>query len=149
MNVRGHARPFGSGFAPEPSADTPIRLPPIQVRTERGDVAGFLRETGVAPTGDFVPLIFPVRWLALPAVRGLILQLIGGQGFLPIHEAQSFAYERELRIESEYVLAIEARRTAKPPRLILRMAVSTRQGQVCARSETVLRIVPLNLEPAS
>ena len=137
------------GMAPEPSEDTPVRLPPIRVRTDRGEVAGFLRETGGARTDGFVPLTFPVRWLAHPAVRGLILQLIGGQGFLPIHEGQCFAYEHELRIETDYVLAIEARRTAKPPRLILKMAISTGEGENCARVETVLRVVPLNLEPAS
>lgn len=148
MTVRGHAQ-ARDAMAPEPSADTLIRLPPIRVRTDRSEVAGFLRETGGARTGGFVPLTFPVRWLALPAVRGLILQLIGGQGFLPVHEGQSFAYEQELRIETDYVLAIEARRTAKPPRLTLKMAIATGQGEICGRSETVLRILPLNLEPAS
>jgi hypothetical protein len=136
-------------MAPEPSADAPVSLPPIRVRTGAGEVAGFLRETGGARNGDFVPLTFPFRWLALPAIRGLILQLIGGDGFLPVHEAQSFAYERELRVEADYVLSVEARHTAKPPRLTLKIAVSTGQGEICAQLETVLRIVPLNLEPAS
>ena len=136
-------------MAPEPSEDAPVRLPPIRIRTGAGDVAGFLRETGDARTLGFVPLTFPFRWLALPAIRGLILQLIGGQGFLPVHEAQSFAYEHELRIETDYVLAVEARRIAKPPRLTLKMTVSTGQGEICAHLETVLRIMPLNLEPAS
>jgi hypothetical protein len=136
-------------MAPEPSEDAQVRLPPIRVRTKRDEVEGFLRETGGAPTGGFVPLTFPVRWLALPAIRGLILQLTGGQGFLPVHEAQSFAYEHELRIETDYVLAVEARRTAKPPRLTLKMAVSTGQGEICAHLETVLRIVPLYLGPES
>jgi hypothetical protein len=149
MNGRGHAQPLGSGFAPEQSADTLIRLPPIRVRTERDEVERFLRETGGARTGGSVPLTFPVRWLALPSVRGLLLQLIGGQGFLPVHEGQSFAYEHELRIETDYVLAIEARRTAKPPRLILKMTIANGQGEICARSETVLRIVRLNLKPES
>jgi hypothetical protein len=148
MNGRGRAQPAGSGFAPEPSEDALICLPSIQVRTERDEVEGFLRETGGA-TGGFVPLTFPIRWLALPAVRGLISQLIGGQGFLPVHEAQSFSYEHELRIETDYVLAIEARRTPRPPRLTLKMAITTGQGKICARSETVLRIVRLNMEPAS
>ncbi len=130
MNARGHAQPVGSDFAPEPSAETPIRLSPIGVRTDRAEVAGFLRETGGARTGGFVPLTFPVRWLALPAVRGLILQLIGGQGFLPVHEAQSFAYERELQIDADYVLAVESRRTEKPPRLTLKMAIATGQGEI-------------------
>jgi hypothetical protein len=79
----------------------------------------------------------------------LILQLIGGDGFLPVQEGQTFAYEHELRIETDYVLTVEARRTAKPPRLTLKMAVSTGQGENCAHLETVLRIVPLKLEPAS
>jgi hypothetical protein len=136
-------------MAPGPSEDAQVRLPPIRVRTGANEVAGFLRETGGARTGGFVPVTFPARWLALPAIRGLILQLIGGRGFLPVHEAQTFAYEHELRIETDYVLAVEARRTAKPPRLTLKMAVSTGQGEICAHLETVLRIVPLNLEPAS
>ena len=136
-------------MAPEPSEDAPVRLPPIRVRTGAGEVAGFLRETRGARTLGFVPLTFPVRWLTLPAIRGLILQLIGGQGFLPVHEGQSFAYEHELRIETDYVLAVEARRTAKPPRLTLKMAVSTSQREICAHLETVLRIVPLYLEPVS
>ena len=135
-------------MAPEPREDAPVRLPPILVRTGASEVAEYLRATGGDLTLGFVPLTFPFRWLALPAVRGLILQLIGGQGFLPVHEAQSFAYEHELRIETDYVLAVEARRTAKPPRLTLKIAVSS-QREICAHLETVLRIVPLNLEPAS
>jgi hypothetical protein len=138
-----------AALAPEASEDTLVRLPPIRVRTRTSEVAGFLRETGGARLGGFVPVTFPARWLALPAIRGLILQLIGGDGFLPVHEGQSFAYERELQLETDYVLAVEARRTAKPQRLTLKMAVSTGQGEFCARVETVLRIVPLSLEPAS
>lgn len=149
MNGRGHAQPLGSGFGQEASAGTLIRLPPLRVRTDRGEVAEFLHATGDARTGGIVPLTFPVRWLTLPSVRGLILQLIGGQGFLPVHESQSFAYEHELRIDTDYVLAIEARRTVMPPRLILNMAIVTGQGAICGRSETLLRIVPVNLEPAS
>src|SRR3984893_4418054 len=123
-------------MAPEPSEDAPVRLPPIRVRTGASEVAGFLRETGGARTAGFVPVTFPARWLALPAIRGLIVQLIGGRGFLPVHEAQSFAYEHELRIETDYVLAVEGRRTAKPPRLTLKMAVSTSQGEIWANLAT-------------
>jgi hypothetical protein len=141
--------PRAAALAPETSADTLIHLPPIRVRIGANEVAGFLRETGDARAGGVVPVTFPARWLALPALRGLILQLIGGDGFLPVQEGQTFAYEHELRIETDYVLAVEARRTAKPPRLTLKMAVSTGQGENCAHLETVLRIVPLKLEPAS
>ena len=144
-----HAHARAAALAPEPSEDAPVRLPPLQVRTGASEVAGYLRATGGDLTLGFVPVTFPARWLGLPAIRGLILQLIGGQGFLPVHEAQSFAYEHELQIETDYVLAVEARRTAKPPRLTLKMAVSTSRREICAHLETVLRIVPLYLEPVS
>lgn len=140
--------PRAAAFVPEASADAIVRLPPVRVRTGASEIAGFLRETADTRTG-VVPVTFPACWLALPAVRGLILQLIGGDDFLPVHEGQSFVYEHELRIETDYILAVEARRTVKPLRLTLKIAVSTGQGEICAHLETVLRIVPLNLEPAS
>ncbi|MGO9237309.1 MAG: hypothetical protein ACLP4V_25725 [Methylocella sp.] len=130
----------------EPGEIAPLRLAAIRVRTELSEVAGFLRETGGIGTGDFVPLTFPFRWLALPAIRGAILQLTGGEGFLPVHEAQNFAYERSLRIDTAYVLAVEIEASEKPPRLILKMAVSTEEEEICARLETVLRIVRLVAE---
>jgi hypothetical protein len=132
-----------AALAPEKGEGAPLRLPAIHVRTDPGEVAGFLRETGGVGSGDFVPLTFPFRWLALPAIRGAILHLLGGEGFLPVHEAQSFAYEKTLRIDAAYVLAIEIESSEKPPRLILKMAVSNDEGEICTRLETVLRIVPL------
>jgi hypothetical protein len=135
-----------AGLAPEPGETAPVRLAAIEVRTEPGEVAGFLRETGGIGTGDFVPLTFPFRWLALPAIRGLILQLTGGEGFLPVHESQSFAYEKSLHIDTRYVLDVEIEASEKPPRLILKMAVSNGDREICVRLETVLRIVRLVAE---
>jgi hypothetical protein len=135
--------------APEKGENAPLRLPAIHVRTDPGEVAGFSRETGGAGTGDFVPLTFPFRWLALPAIHDAILHLLGGEGFLPVHEGQSFAYEKSLRIDAGYVLAVEIESSEKPPRLILKMAVSNDEGEICARLETVLRIVPLVTETQS
>ncbi|MGA7656709.1 MAG: hypothetical protein WCA96_08025, partial [Methylocella sp.] len=59
---------------------------------------------------------------------------------------QSFAYERSLHIDTRYVLDVEIGASEKPPRLILKMAVSTADGEICARLETVLRIVRLVAE---
>lgn len=119
-----------------------LRLPPIQVRTAAEDVACFLAATP-APCGAgcFVPLTFPFRWMALPEVRSLICEVIG-PGFLPLHESQSFLYERPLRVNAAYVLAIEACRSANPPRLTVRMAISSPEGEGCAELAAVLRIVP-------
>jgi hypothetical protein len=131
----------------EQSEGIPVRLPPVRVRTERQEVSAFLRETGGHQMRGCVPLTFPFRWLALPVIRDLIVKCISS-GCLPIHEAQNFAYERELLMDTDYVLGVEACRTPSPPRLTLRWSISTLQGDICARLETVLRIVPTASKPA-
>jgi hypothetical protein len=125
---------------------TQAGLPPFRVRTATQEVAAFACATAGAPKLGRVPLTFPACWLALPSVRALITHSIGG-GFLPIHEAQNFSYERELEVDREYILGVEACRTQAPPRLTLRMTIASPEGEICARLETVLRIVPINLEP--
>jgi hypothetical protein len=147
------ARNVGSALAaavaPGPDEGELIRLPRVPVRTDSHEIAEFARATGTAKSRRFVPLIFPVRWLGLPAIRALIFEAIGGDGFLPVHEAQNFTYLRELQIDTDYFLAVEARRSSKPPRLTLHAAVLTQQDEMCMHFETVLRIVPLALDKAS
>jgi hypothetical protein len=133
----------------EPGAAGPVRLPAIRVRTEPTEVAAFSRETFAAGTGDFVPLTFPFRWFTLPPIRALIVQLSGGEEFLPVHEAQSFVYERSLRTGADYVLDIAIETSETPPRLTLKMTVAALQGEICARLETILRIVRLKGETLS
>jgi hypothetical protein len=137
-----HGEASASALAPEQSEGAPLRLPPMPVRVEPHEAAEFSRAAGYEPAGGFVPLTFPIRWLALPAVRALILQATG-EGFLPVHEAQDFTYLRPLQAGADYSLSVEACRSAKPPRLTVRTAVSTQQDEICVRLETVLRIVPL------
>lgn len=141
-----HAQLASAGLGPESTENVPVRLPPVEVRIAPQDVAAFLRETASPQRHVQVPLAFPVRWLALPAVRDLIVRSIGS-GFIPIHEAQNFAYERALQIDANYILGIEACRILAPPSLTLRMSIAIPQGDICARLETVLRIVPA-LNPA-
>jgi hypothetical protein len=131
-----------------PAPGAAVCLAPILVRTEPGAVAGFSRETAKESNG-FVPLTFPFCWLTLPEIRSEILQMIGGEKFIPVHEAQSFVYDRELQIDTDYILAIELSHAEKPPRVILRMAISSPSKEVCAHLETVLRIVPLTATPAA
>ncbi len=141
-----HAQQGPAGPSAKGTDNAPVRLPPFKVRIESADVAEFLRATTGHPKHHGVPLTFPVRWLALPEVRGLILRSIGN-GFIPVHEGQNFAYERALQIGADYTVDIEAFRTPAPPHLTLRMSVVTEEGEICARLETVMRIVPA-LKPA-
>ncbi|WOJ88262.1 hypothetical protein RZS28_10435 [Methylocapsa polymorpha] len=129
--------------APADASAARLCLPPIIVRTEADAVAKFRRETGAPAIEGLVPLTFPFCWLTLPAIRPMIREMIGGDDVLPVHEAQSFSYERSLEIDSDYVFAVELRREANPPRLNLDAAISTPQGEICGRLETVLRLVPI------
>lgn len=147
MTARDHAQ--AAAQPGEPGAAAPVRLPAIRVRTKLTEVAAFSRETFGTGTGNFVPLTFPFRWFTLPPIRALILQLSGGDGFLPVHEAQSFVYERSLRTGADYVLDIAIETSETPPRLTLKMTVTTLQGEICAQLETILRIVRLNKETPS
>jgi len=147
--MKGAAEPAQiapAGQMPECTENIQVRLPPIEVRIEPANVAAFCSATGGPRLHAEVPLTFPARWIALPAVRDLIARSIGS-GFIPVHEGQTFAYERALQIEAAYTLTVEARHTPAPPRLNLRMSIATPQGEICARLETVLRIVPA-LKPA-
>jgi len=130
-----------------PAFDAPVRLSGLRVRTEPGAVASFRREAGAGPIIGVVPLTFPFCWLTLPAVRAAVVRMIG-DGFLPIHEAQSFEYQRGLDLDADYDFTVELQRSANPPRLTLRGAIATPQGEIQGRLETVLRIAPLAVEPA-
>jgi hypothetical protein len=124
-----------------------VRLARILVKTEGAEVAAFQRETG-APIDGFVPVTYPFCWLTLPVVRSLIGSMIG-EHFLPVHEEQTFELQRNLELDAEYHLAVELRREAEPPRLIVEAAISTPRGETCGRFETILRIIPLAFVPAS
>jgi len=128
------------------SGSETVRLAPLRVGITNEDAAAFVNATGGSREVGRVPLTFPARWLALPPVRNLIKDFLGG-GFLPIHEAQNFTYERELEVDREYILGVEACRTQAPPRLTLRMSIASPEGVICAQLEAVLRIAPTELGP--
>lgn len=121
----------------------PFFLPPLRVITTAEEVSGFARAICAENGNGRVPLTFPIRWLALPSVHDWLLQLIG-RGYLPVHEAQNFIFERELEMMAEYILRIEAKQISAPARLTLAMSISTPEGDLCAICEAVLRLVPLD-----
>ncbi len=118
------------------------RLGPIAIRTDREMVLDFQRACGGAPVPGIVPLVFPIRWLALPQVRARVLEA-AGEGLVPVHESQSFTTDRRLELDRDYLLVVEMTRTSQPERLTLQATVSTPDGTVCVRLETVLRLIGL------
>ncbi|WP_036255558.1 hypothetical protein [Methylocapsa acidiphila] len=128
--------------------DLRLRLPPIAVRTEAERVARFRQETDAAAIEGLVPLAFPVCWLASPEIR-LALSRAIGEGVLPVHEAQSFAFERRLEIDADYVIEAELLRKDDPPGVHLHAVVLTPEGEACGRLEAVLRLAPIAMRSSS
>lgn len=78
----------------------------------------------------------------------MLERMIGPGGLLPIHEAQSFDYERPLRLDADYRVAFAFTRTSGPERLVVTATIATAAGESCATFETVLRLVPLRADTA-
>ena len=91
----------------------------------------------------FLPLTFPMRWLAAPDVRRAMIAMVPDRVAL-VHEAQTFDYERLLRVGESYALTLLARREVDPDRLVLDGSIAAGDGAPVARLETVLRLFPLD-----
>ena len=117
----------------------PLRIGPLNVRTDPTDVEAFRRAAGHA--GDRVPLVFPMRWLTGAPLRAALVDLVNPASEILVHESQSFEYETALRIGEDYVMTVEAHREAGPDRLLLRATLATPLDVFCGRFDTVLRII--------
>ena len=115
--------------------------PPTEVVVDAGLAEVFARETGVRLEGGAAPLAYPAVWLAQPRLRERIAKICAEADALPVHESQRFAYETPLRQGVRYLLAVAARREARPPRLVLDATLSDLEGATVGRFETVLRLV--------
>ena len=123
-------------------APTPLgRFP---VAGTAAEAFAFRAATGLSVVeGPVLPLTFPMRWLAAPAVRDAMAAMTS-DGFVLVHEAQTFDYEQPLLVGEPYVLTLLAQREADPDRVILRGSIAAGDGAPAARLETVLRLFPLD-----
>jgi hypothetical protein len=117
------------------------RLDPVAVRASAGEIEAFRRASFASEYGPAVPHTFPIRWVTLPEITNAIREMIAGDQWLPIHEAQNFEYRRPLEVDKAYRLTVDLRREANPPRLVIRGLVSTEANELCVSFETTLRIV--------
>lgn len=112
----------------------------FEVSTDGPAVAAFRAATGLRAEDTGVPLTFPIRWLALPEVRAVLNGLVTERDLVLIHESQSFAYERPLRLDEPYALNLAARREGAPDRLVAEASIVAADGSLCVTLETVLRL---------
>ena len=118
----------------------PRLLGRFEVRAEPAEVTAFRRATGL-PVADALPLTFPIRWLAAPAVRAAMSAMVPDADLVFLHEAQTFDYAVPLRCGETYAMALTARREDDPDRLVVDATILAADGAPCARCETVLRLV--------
>jgi len=128
-----------AGPAPDKAAGPlSLRVGPLTVRADAADVAAFAQEAA-APIDGTVPFTFPVRWFSHPEIRAAGTKLVDCEAWVPIHESQSFAYDRPLATDINYQMTIDVIRELEPSRLILRAEIG--DADPCLRAEMVLRII--------
>lgn len=120
----------------------------FHMRAERAEVEAFAAAIRLSD-GDGVrlPLTFPMRWLVRPEVRAALMSLLPGGDIIPVHESQSFAYERPLHCDETYVLSLSAERLSNPDRLTVEGVIEDLSGGQCGRIETILRLFPVEGAP--
>ncbi len=133
-----------TGETPTSDSSNTTHVGPFRVSAAKAEIDAFCRETGWTqadmPSG-FVPHTFPMRWLSSLELRRLIEARLRQTGGVAIHESQSFAYQRRLAADQDYLVTADVDQQENPRRLILRVAVAAEAGEPLLRIETILRIV--------
>lgn len=118
-----------------------IALGGFGVEASPDEIAAFRAATGLPAQGETLPLTFPIRWMASPAVRDAVATLAPESDLILVHESQTFDYATALRVGEPYTLTLTGRRVTTPDRLIVDGTVAAADGSICARLETILRLV--------
>lgn len=140
-----------SAAAATSAASSSIFVGPLTVRADAAEIEAFRREALGAAGGAPVPFTFPVRWFTHPEIRSAsFAELASLEPWVPIHESQSFDYERPLEPDTDYRMTVEITREHDPARLILRAEIGAASGaDICLRVEMILRIIRANPETAA
>jgi hypothetical protein len=119
----------------------------VRLRLDQTDAASLAAALQTEPAhADQVPLIFPIRWLALERIRATLAAL-ADPGLL-VHETQSFDYARALRAGEEYALDVTITADATDPsRITLHGTAADAGGKIVATLEAGLRVLPRNAAP--
>ncbi len=120
--------------------ETPTTLGPFRLRVDPSRALAYSREIG--GDGGDVPLCYPAVWLTDPALFTAVRELCDALEVVPVHESQSFAYEKPLAAGESYDVSVAMRREETPPRLVVEASIAAADGAPVARSETMLRLVP-------
>lgn len=120
--------------------DAPLSIGPLRLTVDPVRAAAYAREIGA--DGARVPLAYPAVWLSEPALSKIISDVCETLAVVPVHESQSFAYERSLTAGESYDVTVMLRREETPPRLIADALIAAIDGAQVGKIETMLRLVP-------
>jgi acyl dehydratase len=119
----------------KPAEDVlPIEV--IEVRADKAEAAEFAAALGLRVAPDSVPLTFPIRWLASPALRKAVQQSIGSSCL--VHASQSFLYDTPLTPGRNYQLRIVIRGNASSRRSVVHGTVYDESDRVVLTLESAL-----------
>ncbi|HEY8161767.1 MAG TPA: hypothetical protein VIF34_05800 [Methylocystis sp.] len=125
---------------PDAPLDALRNLGVFRLRVDPARAKAYARETG--GNASSVPLSYPAIWLMEPALFAPVRDICAALNVVPVHEAQSFAYETPLLSGESYDVSVSLRREATPPRIVIDATIFALNGVIVARIETMLRLVP-------
>ena len=128
-----------------PAAGSPgsLAVGPLAVRIDQADAAALA--WAVAPDGaePTVPLIFPIRWLALPQIHRALSELVDLSTVVLVHEAQGFVSAAPLCAGVDYVLAARLTRSeGAAARVMVTGTMRDAAGVDVGELHATLRILP-------
>jgi len=114
---------------------------PLNVRIDETDAAALANAVVPGANPGTVPLIFPLRWLAVPELRTALADLVASEDRAVLHESQRFDCVRPPLAGQDYELTAElTRQDTEPPRITIAAVVRDQAGEIM-RLITVLRAV--------
>lgn len=121
------------------------RVGPLRLRANADEVAAFCRITGWSTAAsNFLPATMPIKWLTAAPVRAALLEMAGASATVPVHESQSFAYDKRLLVAHDYDMTVTLTRLHVPERVKLDAVICDAGAtQALANIETILRLVSL------
>lgn len=119
-----------------------VGIGPVAVRTDAADVAAFISALELEQRFGPVPLIFPIRWLSLPAIHAAVTRELGLAGAIVVQQSQTFTYHREFAIDRDYDFTVEGRRERTPTdRTVLHATARDSTGEIVATLDALLRTI--------
>lgn len=115
---------------------------PLPVMITAAEAAVFA--DAVAPGGSGVPMIFPIRFLALPEIRAALMDIADIARHVVLHEAQSFTLARQIHAEAACFLTAALTLGAESPvRITIEIGIDDESGTRVGDMHTVLRLLPV------